>query len=318
MTDFHDQVRLDQLDLNLLHVFDVIAREGSLSAAARTLSITQSAVSHALARLRGQLGDPLFVRRGRGVTPTPLARRLTPAIGEAMAVLSRALASRREFAPRLDVPRVTLAVPDELEPMVLPLLHARMSRVVPQIVLASVRIDRARLRGDLWTRKLDVVLDVPQRTPAEVLHEPLFSDAFCVAASRRRSRLDRAAYVAAGHVAVSSRPTGPAMEDFLLSARGVERRVAVRCRRYETALAIAAASDLLLTLPRWQAIHHRAGPPGIPVRLFRAPVPLPPMQVRMYWHRQADDDPAQRWIRDQVRGCLVRRTRAARPGAGPG
>ncbi|HET7501972.1 MAG TPA: LysR family transcriptional regulator [Kofleriaceae bacterium] len=310
MIDPHDPdlgPHLGRLDLNLLHVFDVIAREGSLSAAARSLSITQSAVSHALARLRGQLGDPLFVRRGRGVTPTPLAQRLTPAVGEAMAVLSRALASRREFEPRLDVRRVTLAVPDELEPMVLPLVHARLARSVPGIALASVRIDRARLRADLWTRKLDVVLDVPQPTPAEVLHRPLFSDAFCIAASRRRGRLDRAAYLAAGHIAVSSRPTGPAMEDFLLSAGGVERRVVVRCRRYETALALAAASDLLLTLPRWQAVHHRA---GIPIRLFRAPLPLPPMQVRMYWHRQGDDDPAQRWIRDQLQACLVRRTRA--------
>jgi DNA-binding transcriptional LysR family regulator len=304
MRAFHDTPRLDQLDLNLLHVFDVVAREGSLSAAARALSVTQSAVSHALARLRAQLGDPLFVRRGRGVMATPLAERLAPAIGEAMATLSRALAGRREFVPRLDVARVTLALPDELEPMVLPLVHARLARVAPGVSLASVRIDRARLRADLWTRKLDVVLDVPQPTPPEIVHQPLYADAFCVAAARRRGRLDRDAYLAAGHVAVSSRRKGAAMEDFLLSASGIERRVVVRCRRYETALAIVAATDLLLTLPHRQATHHRA---ALPVKLFRTPVPLAPMQVRLYWHRQSDDDPAQSWIRDQIRSCLVGR-----------
>jgi DNA-binding transcriptional LysR family regulator len=304
MTASHDLPRLDQLDLNLLRVFDVIAREGNLGAAARVLSVTQSAVSHALARLRAQLGDPLFVRRGRGVMATPLAERLAPAIGEAMAALSRTLAAHREFVPRLHIPRVTLALPDELEPMVLPLVHARLSRAAPGVSLASVRIDRGRLRADLWSRKLDVVLDVPQPTPPEILHEPLFADEFCVAAARRRGRLDRDGYLAAAHVAVSSRRKGAAMEDFLLSAHGVERRVAIRCRRYETALAIVAATDLLLTLPRRQAAHHRG---ALSIKLFAAPVPLAAMQVRMYWHRQSDDDPAHQWIRDQVRSCLVRR-----------
>jgi DNA-binding transcriptional LysR family regulator len=75
----------------------------------------------------------------------------------------------------------------------------------------------------------------------------------------------------------------------------------MRCRRYETALAIVAASDLLLTLPRRQAAHYRA---ALPIRLFRTPVAIPAMQVRLYWHRQSEDDPGHRWIRDQVRGCL--------------
>jgi len=162
MTDAHDISRLSQLDLNLLHVFDVVAREGNLSEAARGLSVTQSAVSHAIARLRDQLGDPLFVRQGRGVAPTPLAERLAPAIRQAMAVLERALAARGAFDPGLDVPRLTLALPDEVEPMVLPVLRARLARTAPGLVLASVRIDRPRMRADLWNRKLDAALDVPQ------------------------------------------------------------------------------------------------------------------------------------------------------------
>jgi len=309
MTDPHDASRLNQLDLNLLHVFDVVAREGNLSEAARGLSVTQSAVSHAIARLRAQLGDPLFVRRGRGVAPTPLAERLAPAIRQAMGVLERALVARGAFDPEVDVPHLTLALPDEIEPMVLPVLRTRLARTAPDLVLASVRIDRPRMRADLWNRKLDVVLDVPQPTPPEVLHQPMFDDAFCVAASRQRRQLRRDAYLAARHVAVSSRRHGPAMEDYLLAAHGVERRVVVRCRRYETALAIVAASDLLLTLPRQQVAHHRA---ALPIRLFRTPVAIPPMQVRLYWHRQRDDEPAHRWIREQIRRCLASSSPATR------
>lgn len=299
----HDFPRLGQLDLNLLHVFDVIAREGNLSRAAAALSLTQSAVSHALARLRAQLGDQLFVRRGRGVAPTPLAERLAPAIGQGLAALERALADRRGFAPERDVTHLTLALHDELEPMVLPRLHAQLVRAAPGLLLAGVRLDRARLRSDLWTGKLDLALDVLLPPDPDVRHEPVWSDSLCVAASRRRRRLDRAAYLADRHVAVTSRRRGAAMEDFLLGARGLERRVAVRCRRYETALAIVAESDLLLTLPRDQIAHRRG---SLAVRVFPIPIRLPPIELHLYWHRHKDDDPAHRWIRQEVRRCLRR------------
>ena len=93
------------------------------------------------------------------------------------------------------------------------------------------------------------------------------------------------------------------MEDLLLGARGLERRVVVRCRRYETALAIVADSDLLLTLPRDQVSHRRD---ALAVRVFPIPVRLPPVQVHLYWLRQKEDDPAHRWIREEVRRCLRR------------
>src|SRR5215831_19501990 len=169
------ETRLAQLDLNLLHVFDVVAREGSLSAAARALSVTQSAVSHALARLRAQLGDPLFARRGRGVAPTALATRLAPAIREAMDGLERALGDRT-FDPRRDLARVVLALPDEIEPMLVPRLCRRLARVVPRLQLSSIRLDRARLAADLWTGRLDVALDVLRPVDATLAHEPLFRD----------------------------------------------------------------------------------------------------------------------------------------------
>jgi DNA-binding transcriptional LysR family regulator len=303
MRTLHDTPRLDQLDLNLLHVFDVIAREGGLSRAAAALSLTQSAVSHALARLRAQLGDPLFVRRGRGVAPTPLAERLAPAIGDALAALERALADRREFDAGRDVRRLTLALHDELEPMLLPRLYRQLVRSAPGLQLAGVRLDRARLRADLWTGKIDLALDVPMPPDPDVRHERVLSDSLCVAASPRRRRLDRAAYLAASHVVVTSRRRGAALEDFMLGARGLERRVTVRCRRYETALAIVADSDLLLTLPRDQVSHRRG---SLAVRVFPIPVRLPPMQLHLHWLRQSEDDPAHRWIRQEVRRCLQR------------
>lgn len=303
--------RLQRIDLNLFRVFDVVYRERSLSRAAAVLYLSQSAVSHALARLREQVGDPLFVRQGRGVTPTPLARQLSPVIRDALASLHGALQRQRPFEPQRDVERVVLAMHDELEPIVLPPLFSRLREAVPRLAVSSVRLDRANLKADLAAGRLDLVVDVAQPTDPELLHEPLLQTAFCVAAATDRRRLGADDYLKARHVSVSSRRTGLPIEDFLLSRQGMQREVVLRCQHYEAAGRIAAASDLLLTLPRYHAELLRT---TLELKLFKLPLPLPPMDVHLYWHRQVDAEPANRWLRDELRAVLRvngRRRRAA-------
>lgn len=301
MNQVHGWPSLDQLDLNLFRVFDVVYRERSLSRAAAALALTQSAVSHALGRLRAQLGDPLFERRGRGVAPTPLAVQLAPSVREALGGLQRALGSRRDFDPRRDLGRLTLALPGELEVLLLPALFARLLAVAPQVTLTAGQLERTRLRAELAAGRYDLALDVAQPTDPEVAHERVFDDAFCVVAARGRRRLDRRAYLAAGHVAVSSRRTGPALEDLRFGAEGLQRRVVVRCQRYETACRIVAGSDLLLTMPRGQAAL-RSRPLGL--RTFEPPLRIPRLRLDVYWLRASGDSPAGRWLRAELRGLL--------------
>src|ERR1700757_4596419 len=104
--------RLQRIDLNLFRVFDVVYRERSLSRAAALLYLSQSAVSHALARLREQIGDPLFVRQGRGVPPTPRAGQLPPFTRDALFSLRGGVRRRRPFEPQRDVERVIVAMHD--------------------------------------------------------------------------------------------------------------------------------------------------------------------------------------------------------------
>ena len=311
MNHSHGEERLGRLDLNLFRVFDAISRERSLTGAAAALCLTPSAVSHALARLRERLGDPLFTRQGRGVVPTPAAVRLAPTVREALGLLDQALAPGGDFDPRRDVGRVSVALPDELEALLVPALVARLLEAAPQATLSAVRLDRTRLREDLFAGRFDVALDVAQPTDDDVVHERVFEDSFCVVAAARRRRLDREAYLAARHVAVSSRRTGPALEDFRFGAEGVRRRVAVRCLRYETACRIAAASDLLLTLPRRLAEVHRF---PLDVTVLEPPIPIPPLEVHLYWHRRSDESLASRWIRSEVRSVLASPSRAAEAG----
>lgn len=299
---------LARADLNLFRVFDMVYRERNLTRAAGMLHLSQSAVSHALGRLRGQLGDPLFVREGQGVVPTPLADRLWPDVQAALALFRQALQRSQAFEPARDIGQVTLAMNDELEPSILPVLVAALQDEVPAVQVASVRLDRASLRADLAAGRLDCAIDVAQPVAPELDHAPLLHDDFVVV-SRAARALDADAYLAASHVTVSSRRTGRAVEDLELARLGLSRRVVMRCQHYEAACRIVAGSDLLLTMPRSQALAVNAtlGNAVLPL-----PVPLSGLALHLYWHRQREADPANRWLR----GVIVRALDAGRPDAG--
>ncbi len=302
MSRIHESQVLRRNDLSLLAVFDVVYRERNLTRAAQLLALSQSAVSHSLARLRERMDDPLFVRQGRGVVPTPRAEQLAPGVQNALARLEEAMRPGAAFDPARDLRRVTLAVPDELEPMVLPPLARALREAAPQAVLASVRLDRSALRTDLAAGRIDLCIDVARPTEAEVVHEPWRQHRLCVVSAKAR-RLNVVRYLAADHVAVSSRRTGPTMEEFLLGRLGLQRRVALRCQNYEAACRVVAETEMLLTMPREQAQLLR---PALGFRILPLPMELPPIDLHLYWHRQAQDLPVQRWLRERLAGDVSR------------
>jgi DNA-binding transcriptional LysR family regulator len=272
--------------------------------------VTQSAVSHALARLREQLGDPLFVRRASGVEPTPVAVRLAPQVSEALRVLRRALETD-EFDPARDLGRVRIAIHEELEPAVLPGFERRLRAAAAGVELDCVRVDRTSLERDLGSSRLDLAVDAAQVAGADLRHTSLAHDQFCVV-SRRGARIDVRRYLAARHVIVSSRRTGPALEDMLLGQLGVQRTIVLRCQRYEAACRIVADSDLLLTAPRLRA---RAIAAHMRLVLLPVPFALPPFDMRLYWHRQLDTDLRSQWLRAQLT-AVAAELGLGRPGAG--
>ena len=294
---------LPQIDLNLFRVFAVVERERSVGRAAVVLSVSQSAVSHALARLRDHLGDPLFVRHGRSVAPTPFASSLVPFVRGALGDLERAVTGRASFDPHASIAHVRVAISDELEPIVAPALYERLRVANPRITLTSSHLDRRSVRADLVARRLDVVLDVARPTHDDLAHERLLVDELCVVSHRPRRRLDKKSYRDAEHVVVSARPHGPVLEDYGLANEGIRRRVAMRCQSYDTACRVVAASDLLLTIPRRYAELRGLGKE---LRVFDAPISLVRVEFHQYWLQALDDDPATRWIREQVRAVLQR------------
>jgi DNA-binding transcriptional LysR family regulator len=300
MNETNNLNKLDRLDLNLFRVFDTVYRERNLTRAAEILCLSQSAVSHAVGRLRVSLGDPLFVRAGQGVIATPLADRLWPDIKDALALFRQAVQRQQSFEPSRDLRQITLAMNDKLEPSILPIIARQLHATAPNLQLASIRLDRTNLRADLVAGRIDFAIDVAQPTSPDICHSLLRQDEFAVVCREHR-QLSADDYLAARHVTVSSRRTGLSLEEIGLARLGIERDVVVRCQYYEAACRLVADSDLLLTMPLHQAttINAPLGNAVLPM-----PLPLSGIELHLYWHQQREMDPANQWLRTELIGLF--------------
>ncbi len=295
---------LNRLDLNLLHVFDTIYREGSLTRAAKALHLTQPAVSHSLARLREHFDDPLFTRQGNQMIPTPLARRFLESMRPGLTQIQSAVNQFHAFDPAHQRKTYTLGLRDILESTFLPPLMTRLADY-PDLEIASQRVARREMETQLAVGKLDFAVDVLLPVSGQTSHELLRQDRLVVLARRDHplaaGALTMADYLAAQHVLVSSRSEGPGIEDFELSRLGVRRTIRLRCQHYYAACRVVEGTDLLLTMPENYAriIAERAN-----IVILDPPAALPSIDVHLYWHQAYEKEPALVWFRDQLRALV--------------
>ena len=292
---------LNRLDLNLLHVFDTIYREGSLTRAAKALHLTQPAVSHSLSRLREHFDDPLFSRQGNQMVPTPLARRFLESMRPGLTQVQSAVNQFHAFDPANQRKTYSLALRDILESTFLPQLMNRLEGF-PDLEISSQRIPRRDMETQLAAGKLDFAVDVLLPVSKQTAHERLRRDRLVVLARTghplTEGSLTMERYLEAQHVLVSSRTEGPGIEDFELSRFGVQRQIRLRCQHYYAACRVVENSDLLLTMPETYAriIAERSD-----VRILTPPVDLPAIDVHLYWHKAYEREPALLWFREQLR-----------------
>ncbi|MCK7549384.1 LysR family transcriptional regulator [Marinobacter koreensis] len=292
---------LNRLDLNLLHVFDTIYREGSLTRAAKALHLTQPAVSHSLSRLREHFNDPLFTRQGNQMVPTPLARRFLESMRPGLTQIQSAVNQFHAFDPATHRKTYSLGLRDVLESTFLPRLMERLDGY-PELEIVSQRIPRRDMETQLAAGKLDFAVDVLLPVSNQTSHELLRRDRLVVLARREhpliRNGLNMADYLAAKHVLVSSRTEGPGIEDFELSRLGVRRNIRLRCQHYFAACRVVEDTNLLLTMPETYAriIAERSG-----IEIMDPPADLPALDVHLYWHKPYEKEPALVWFRDQLK-----------------
>lgn len=301
-------MNIERIDLNLFKVFEAVLREGGITAAARTLNLSQPAVSHALARLREALHDPLFERQGRAMIPTPLARSLAGPVREALGGLETTLRTLDRFDPTSARRRFTVAMRPQLEDQLLPAAIRRLGREAPGIDLTSTPVDWRNMAAALADGTLDAAIDVAGPVGPDIRRRRLRDERIVVLArrghpllARGQRLLDLTAYLEAEHVRVSLRRHRPGLEDVELARLGLERRIRLRCQSHAAACRIVTRTDLLLTMGEQYA---RIVNEPFGNRILPAPMPFPPMESYLYWHASADQDPANRWLRRMIRAGL--------------
>lgn len=296
------QKNFARIDLNLFVVFDVIYREGSLTRAAEQLNLSQPAVSHALSRLRECFNDPLFERSGRGVAPTPLAKAIIGRVRTALQGLETTLTDGLAFDPASASRVFTLAARDVMEATALPVLMQQLQQQAPAVQLRSIRVPRRDIAAALTSGQLDFAVDVLLPVGEDIEHCAIGEQRLVVMLRAQHplaaQHWDLEAYLSARHVQVSSRPEGPGVEDFALTRQGKARRIALRCQNYHAAVQVVQQTDLLLTMPQEFAARLVQQTPDLLVR--ELPMPLPVLELHLYWHRKANGDPAVMWLKEQL------------------
>ena len=286
-------------DLNLLITLDAVLSEGSVARAARRLRLSPSAMSRALARLRVTTGDPLLVRAGRSLVPTPraleLRERVSQLVQDAEAVLRP--------AENLDLAQLartfTLRTSDGFLENFGPSLVVRASKEAPGVRLRFVQKvdkDRAPLRDgavDLETGVVD------ETTGPEVRTRALFQDRYIGAVrmghSLSRGEITPARYASGKHILASRQGLDKGPLDEALKLLGLEREIVTIVGGFSAALTIARATDLIATVPERHTANLRGGMYGFPL-----PVPTREFTVSMLWHPRSHSDPAHQWLRSLV------------------
>jgi DNA-binding transcriptional LysR family regulator len=306
-------MHLSSVDLNLFVVFDTIYAEGGITRASRRLNLSQPAVSHALGRLRELFDDPLFTRHGHAMTPTPLARRMIEPIRQSLQGLEVTLSKVDRFDPGTATKRFVVGMRDAVESAVLADLMRAIAGAAPRVDISVVRTERRDIERELSAGTLDAALDVMLPLPEEVRRQHLGVEWLTIVARRRhpalRGRPTLDAYLQQEHIAVSSRRRGLSAEDFELGRHNLRRRVRLRCQNYFAACQVVRETDLVLTMPQR---HARILNAHFGNQLLPFPLKVPAFDSYLYWHANAEADPANAWLRQQ----LARTLQGGFPGAG--
>jgi DNA-binding transcriptional LysR family regulator len=287
-------------DLNLLVTLDVLLAEGSVARAAARLRLSPSAMSRALARLRATTGDPLLVRAGRGLVPTPRALELRERVGQLVQDGAAVLRPAKTLDLKQLVRTFTLRTREGFVENFGPELIARVERHAPGVRLRFVPKpdkDSAFLRDGTVDLETGVVGDT---TGPEVRAQALFRDRF-VGVVRMghplgKGRITASRYAAGRHIGVSRRGLDKGPIDEALKPLGLELEIVTFVGTFPAALALARASDLIASVPERHTGNLRAG-----MHSFPLPVATPEFTVSLLWHPRLDADPAHRWLRGQVR-----------------
>ena len=284
-----------RIDINLYPLFIAIFEQKSISKAAQLLCISQSAVSHALQRLRLQLKDELFVRSGQKMLPTPFAEQIYHPIQTALSTIQNIAIPQHDFDPSM-LQSLKIAIHDEIEPIIFPQLVHHFSQLNLDIQFLSSKLDRKNMLADLSAQQIDFVIDLVQPYQENLQFENLIEDHFV--ACTLQTEMDLSLYLSSPHIGVSSRRTGLLLEDIYLNRQQLSRQIFMRCQHYSTALQVLAQyPKAILTIPHSILKHlHYAQD----LKIHQLPIELPKIKMGMYWHEHVRQNPRHQFLRNEI------------------
>lgn len=293
------QVHARDLDLNLLPVLVAVADTGSVTAAAARLYVTQSAISAALGRLRGAVGEALVIRHGRGVVLTERGARLVAEARPHLDALVQATLSPDGFDPRTSDRTVRLGLADLVDESLFPTLLHRLERAAPRMRLACSPVQFRTVNEALATRRIDLAVTVADDLPASVARRPLMQSHFVCLFDPRFVRLGarptEGAYLAQDHVVVSYNGDFRGVVEEIF---GRERRVRCSVGSFASIGAIVEGGRLVATVPSIVARQILRTRPKL--RISKLPFPQDPGAIELIWPRALDGDPACRFVREAL------------------
>lgn len=295
-------MQLQNIDLNLLVAMDALLEEASVTKAALRVGLSTPAMSHALARIRTQLGDPLLVRAGKSMVLSERAAAIRPRVRALLAEAGAVLSPEREFSPAEMDREFRIHATDHVVTVLGAALDASVREQAPK---AAIRFlpsgdDSIALRE----ASIDMAIGVYSELSPEIKRRRLFHDRLvCVVREGHpgvKKRLSLEQYVALSHVQVAPRGRPGGQLDRRLAERGMQRRVARAVPYFLAALVLVSETDYVLTVSERMA---RALSGRLGLRIFELPLPMEPYTLSLIWHPRVDGDPAQKWMRARLVEC---------------
>lgn len=297
-------MNLRTVDLNLLVALDALLSECNVSRAAEKLGMTQSALSHALRRLRVVFGDPLFRRGPRGMEPTDRALALRQPLEDALADIHSLLSSRIVFDPATTTRTFRLSMSDAMSVEALPLIVRRLRRQAPGIDLRVTTWSRREACARIENDQVDIAIGAFPQRPEGLLQRELYRDELvCVADKNhpllKQGRMSEQAYLACPHVTVAPNLDSGIQLDDIFAAMGLVRRVVATVPHYLAVPALIRGTDLIANTRR-RLVEVLRTSSGLVIFPIPVKVHVPALSFLQIWHRRYDGDAGHRWLRDLI------------------
>lgn len=293
--------KLRGLDLNLLITLDAVLRHHSVTRAAEYLDVSQGAVSQALGRLRTFFGDPLLLKAGHAMEPTPLGEELGAAAEEILVLVHGMVLSRAAFDPAALLGPIRLCLTDMGELTILPRLLEKVREVAPHCEVRTCSIAEVEFKCAMESGQVDIAIGGPIPDLSDLMQQKLYEHDLVALASRDsplEGPISPQDYASAGHIVINSPNVKRIYVDRALARLGVTRRVVLRTPNVMVQPFILESSrDLIATVPRLLAERYAR---VMGVKLLELDFELPTIPVYQYWHRRYDGHQFCKWLREVV------------------